>query len=501
MATIITREGKGVPLTNNEVDGNFNNLNTELATAAINITGLNETLTTVEASVTEALASTGTLSTGLGEVLEIVDGFGNIYAALEGATFTGPVYGNIAPVNNNTNLFATTEWVQREFGFLDVDLIPKVDLGVSLGSFEKRFSSIHADHGYFSANTVTIGEADISGSDVGGIVLPLNSAIGDASSIIPANLASTALDNAFSKTAHDVPISLSFIASTSMELGSPVVLSVEGTISVSNPIDTTKFIGISTGSYTPGEEAEIIISGRASGFSGLETGVEYYLDTDNTLSTTSASGKSKIGIAINSSTLFVYSTSTLDIYALSVGKIKYSDLSVTTASPSSSSGLSYDNTNGIFTFTPISFNNAPLTGVPTAPTASQSDISNQIATTAFVNTAISTIVGDAPGALDTLNELAEALGDDSNFAGTVTTALATKATIEYVDNEIGSLSSLDSPNFTGIPTAPTAAPTTNTNQVATTAFVLANGGGLNIDGGTATTLRNTSTIALNGGGA
>ena len=463
MANIITRAGKGSPLLNNEVDGNFTGLNSDIA-------NLSSTLA-------------------------------NNVALLAGATFTGSVSGTIAPINNNTGLFATTGWVQREFGLLDADIIPKVDLGVSLGSANRRFAAIYADHGYFSANTVTIGEADISGSDVGGIVLPINSAIGEAANIIPANLASTALDNAFSKTTHDVPISLSFIASTDIQFGDAVVLDVEGTVSSSNSIDTTKFIGIATGSYLAEQEAEIIISGRASGFSNLEPGIEYYINADSTLSTVGESGNSKIGVAVDSSTLFVYSTSTIDIYALSVGKIKYSDLSVQIASPSSSSSLAYDNTNGTFTFTPISFNNAALTGIPTAPTASQSNSSTQIATTAFVSTAISDLVDSAPGALNTLNELAEALGDDSNFANTVTTALATKATIEYVDNEIASLSTLHSPNFTGIPTAPTAAPATNTTQVATTAFVLANGGGLNIDGGTATTVRNTSTIALNGGGA
>jgi hypothetical protein len=111
------------------------------------------------------------------------------------------------------------------------------------------------------------------------------------------------------------------------------------------------------------------------------------------------------------------------------------------------------------------------------------------------------LVDSAPSSLDTLNELAAALGDDSNFATSVNNTLATKATITYVDDEIASLSTLNSPTFTGVPTAPTAAANTNTTQLATTAFVLANGGGLNIDGGTATTTRNTSTISLNGGGA
>ena len=44
----------------------------------------------------------------------------------------------------------------------------------------------------------------------------------------------------------------------------------------------------------------------------------------------------------------------------------------------------------------------------------------------YVDTKISDLIGGAPGALDTLNELAQALNDDQNFATTVTTALGTK---------------------------------------------------------------------------
>jgi len=50
-----------------------------------------------------------------------------------------------------------------------------------------------------------------------------------------------------------------------------------------------------------------------------------------------------------------------------------------------------------------------------------------LATQAYVNTAVSNLVDAAPGTLDTLNELAAALGDDANFASTVTTSLAGKA--------------------------------------------------------------------------
>lgn len=99
-----------------------------------------------------------------------------------------------------------------------------------------------------------------------------------------------------------------------------------------------------------------------------------------------------------------------------------------------------------------------LTGVPTAPTAAAATNTTQIATTAFVRTEVANLVASAPGALDTLDELAAALGDDASFASTVTTSLALKAP-------------LTSPALTGTPTAPTATAGTNTTQIATTEFV------------------------------
>lgn len=114
-----------------------------------------------------------------------------------------------------------------------------------------------------------------------------------------------------------------------------------------------------------------------------------------------------------------------------------------------------------------------LTGTPTAPTAPQTANSTQLATTAFVKAAIAALVASSPAALDTLNELAAALGNDPNFATTMTTALAQKAP-------------LASPALTGTPTAPTAAAGNNTTQLSTTAFVQA----------AITALNNTLTAAL-----
>ncbi|ELY4345869.1 phage tail protein [Cronobacter sakazakii] len=71
-----------------------------------------------------------------------------------------------------------------------------------------------------------------------------------------------------------------------------------------------------------------------------------------------------------------------------------------------------------------------LTGTPTAPTAAQTVNNGQIATTAFVKAAIAALVASSPAALDTLSELAAALGNDANFAATMTKALAGKQPLD-----------------------------------------------------------------------
>lgn len=95
---------------------------------------------------------------------------------------------------------------------------------------------------------------------------------------------------------------------------------------------------------------------------------------------------------------------------------------------------------------------------PTAPTAPAGTNTLQLATTAFVQAAIAALVNSAPGSLDTLKELADAIGDDPNFATTILNQLAMKAP-------------LDSPALTGNPTAPTPVAGSNNTALATTAFV------------------------------
>ena len=81
-------------------------------------------------------------------------------------------------------------------------------------------------------------------------------------------------------------------------------------------------------------------------------------------------------------------------------------------------------TTGLITDNAIT--DAKLSDTITATTQSASDNSTSVATTAYVTTAIANLAASAPRTLNTLNELAAALGDDANFSTTVTNSIATK---------------------------------------------------------------------------
>ncbi|EEV5611297.1 hypothetical protein ELM56_24860 [Escherichia coli] len=96
-------------------------------------------------------------------------------------------------------------------------------------------------------------------------------------------------------------------------------------------------------------------------------------------------------------------------------------------------------------------NSPNLTGTPTTPTAPQGTNNTQIASTAFVMAAIAALVDSSPDTLNTLNELAAALGNDPNFATTMTNALAGKQSKDATLTALAELAtSADKlPYFTG----------------------------------------------------
>jgi hypothetical protein len=101
-----------------------------------------------------------------------------------------------------------------------------------------------------------------------------------------------------------------------------------------------------------------------------------------------------------------------------------------------------------------------FTGTPTAPTASVGTNTTQIATTAFV---LANSPSVPPATAAPLMDGVAAVGVATKYARE-----------DHVHPTDTSRAALASPSLTGTPTAPTAAPGTNTTQLATTAFVLAN---------------------------
>ena len=94
------------------------------------------------------------------------------------------------------------------------------------------------------------------------------------------------------------------------------------------------------------------------------------------------------------------------------------------------------NITGNVTATSFSGDGSNLTGIIESQISDLGDY----ATVSYVNSEVAGIVSASPAALDTLNELAAALGDDANFSTTVTNSIATKA-------------NLSGANFTGVVTA------------------------------------------------
>jgi len=483
---LVLRTSIDRPLTNAEVDGNFTGLQTDISDLSIELSSTRNT------------------------IFDILP----LKAPLESPVFTGLVEVPTYAANSTGDYVASIDYVISKFGSISVDMIPSVGAssvieggvlvykGIDIGSPEKPFANIWVQSGKFAANTISIGTADISASEAGGVLLPQRTSIGVSSNIIPTNLVSSDLDFKYAQNSTQTPLIINLTASSQINELRPVGITITGLVArvAENIVDNTTFIGFCAQDVLPGGTARVVVSGPLTGFSGLVEGAEYYLSLYGLLETSISTTNIKIGVAKSATELFIYSNSTLDIYGITHNKIEYKDLSVgSNSEPAGEGGITYNSTTGEFNFIPplvTTLDNLNLTGIPTAPTATLNTNTSQLATTAFVSNSASYLASYL------------APRNSPSFTGTPTAPTAPVstnntqiATTAFVNTQIANTASTDSPNFTGIPTAPTAPVGTNTTQIATTAFVLANGGGLNIDGGLAATIRNISTITLNGGGA
>lgn len=144
-----------------------------------------------------------------------------------------------------------------------------------------------------------------------------------------------------------------------------------------------------------------------------------YSEVDQILYIGQGTGGSATVVAIGGPGSYLTSATAASTYATQASLSSY----LTTATASST----------YLTISTASSTYAPLasptfTGTPAAPTASAGTNTTQIATTAYVTTAISNLVNGAGAALDTLQELAAALGNDASFSTTITTSIGTKLT-------------------------------------------------------------------------
>ena len=142
-----------------------------------------------------------------------------------------------------------------------------------------------------------------------------------------------------------------------------------------------------------------------------------YSEVDQILYIGQGTGGSATVVAIGGPGSYLTKALAASTYATTSSLSSY----LTTASASSTYVTS---STAASTYAPLS--SPALTGTPTAPTATAGTNTTQIATTAYVTSAISALVNGAGAALDTLQELAAALGNDASFSTTITTSIGTK---------------------------------------------------------------------------
>ena len=475
-------------LTIPEIDGNFISLKHGIVALEKELKYFVHDLETQIGTVSGNAATTTSVNTSLSGKMDKT-----------GGEFSGPIFAantnlTTVPVNDSSKYYVYSSWVQNELQNLNVDLVPKAgvtkNLGnnsnawnnlylegnlfptglaaggtytfgeapnqktatfynVSLGSQSQAFEELYVKDAFFSGDTITIGEASLSATSSGGVLLPANSSVGTEDNEIPANFANTLIEERFAQTATDT-LQGTFQVTGQVSFLDPVKLLTNGTIAAVNSNNTSEaFVGFAAASASGPNSVAVFIHGLVNGFTGLTPGDLVHITTSGTITQTRSSSTTKIGVATTANQIFLFSSSAIDTYTLNKTKIDRTSLSVVNTTPSGQGTLSYNNNSGVFSMT-------------------MPDLSS-FATQAFVTNEVNSIIDGAPGTLDTLNEIAAAINDDSNFATSITQTLALKAPIS-------------NPTFTGAPKAPTPATTSNDTTLATTAFVKQQSGSQTLGG-------------------
>ena len=370
------------------------------------------------------------------------------------------------------------------------DLVPSSDNARDLGSSSKEWKDLYID-GTANIDSLVADTADINGGSIDGTVI--GGAVqtsGQFSSVTSTNLTASG--------------AISFAAATISNLGTVNTANIDGgtidgvTLGVSSPITNATIDNININgsaitstntngniSITPNGSGEVDISkvdidsgtidNTSIGASNASTGLFTTVGTSGlaTLASVDVNGGNIDGTVIGNSTPQAITGTTITANTGFVGGVTGNvtgnltgnvtgnvtgnltgDITGNITASSGASTFNNVTVNGTLDVTgttianvtdpssaqdaatknyvdtadalKANINSPSLTGTPLAPTAAASTNTTQIATTAFVSTAVSNLVDSAPGTLDTLNELAAALGDDPDFATTITDSIATK---------------------------------------------------------------------------
>ena len=354
-------------------------------------------------------------------------------------------------LNGNTTIGNATSDTVTVTSQVASDLVPSSDNARDLGSSSKEWKDLYID-GTANIDSLVADTADINGGSIDGTVI--GGAVqtsGQFSSVTSTNLTASG--------------AISFAAATISNLGTVTTANIDGgtidgvTLGVSSPITNATIDNIningsaitSTNSngniaITPNGSGEVDISkvdidsgtidNTSIGASNASTGLFTTIGTSGlaTLASVDVNGGNIDGTVIGNSTPQAITGTTItantgfvggvtgnvtgNLTGNVTGNVTGDITGDVTGNITASSGTS--TVNNLVVNGTANFTNTPLTNI-SDPSSAQ-----DAATKNYVDTQVSGLVDSAPGTLDTLNELAAALGDDPNFSTTITNSIATK---------------------------------------------------------------------------
>jgi hypothetical protein len=354
-------------------------------------------------------------------------------------------------LNGNTTIGNASSDTVTVTAQVSSDLVPSSDNARDLGSSSKEWKDLYID-GTANIDSLVADTADINGGSIDGTVI--GGAVqtsGQFSSVTSTNLTASG--------------AISFAAATISNLGTVNTANIDGgtidgvTLGVSSPITNAQIDNININgsaitstntngniSITPNGSGEVDISkvdidsgtidNTSIGATTASTGLFTTVGTSGlaTLASVDVNGGNIDGTVIGNSTPQAITGTTITANTGFVGGVTGNvtgnltgnvtgnvtgDLTGdVTGNITASSGTS--TVQNLVVNGTANFTNTPLTNI-SDPSSAQ-----DAATKNYVDTEVAALVDSAPGTLDTLNELAAALGDDPDFATTITNSIATK---------------------------------------------------------------------------